>query len=501
MRSLDPKKAVGLDGISSFFLRDGADVITTPLTHIVNLSIITETVPTIFKDAKVVPLFKKGSKLDPGNYRPVSLLCVTSKILERAVHSQLSHYLKERGLLFEYQSGFRGSYSTDTCLIGLTDYVKHEIGTGKFVGMVLIDLQKAFDTVDHVILLRKLEAMGVSSTSWFGSYLSGRRQCVEVNGVRSDFLSITCGVPQGSILGPLLFLMYINDMSISLNCKLSLYADDSALLFSHRDAAVVANRLSEELFSCKQWLVDNKLSLHVGKTECLLFGTGRKLKGVQSFQVFCDGTLVERVHSVKYLGVQLDENLNGTAHVCNILKTCAGRLSFLYRHSFLLDRNCRRILCSSLVQPYIDYCCSSWYGGLSSSLKKRLEALQRKMVRFVEGFDPRHHVGLGNLLDVSWLSIPDRVKYFQLLHLFRIRNDLAPSYLRQNFTRVDQVHSHNTRGSSYDFKLSTDLSQASGSFAFIAIRHWNSLPNDIKGLTRFSMFKRKLRENLFSSYN
>ena len=135
--------------------------------------------------------------------------------------------------------------------------MKKEIGKGKFVGMVLIDLQKAFDTVDHGILIEKLRAMGADNIDWFRSYLSDRRQCVDIAGNMSDFLPISCGVPQGSILGPLLFLVYINDMSLSLNCMLSLYADDSALLFSHRDSSVIAERLSMALGACKKWLVDN----------------------------------------------------------------------------------------------------------------------------------------------------------------------------------------------------------------------------------------------------
>ena len=151
------------------------------------------------------------------------------------------------------------------------------MGHGRMVGLVLIDLQKAFDTVDHDILLEKLKAIGVSSVAWFKSYLFDRSQCVEVNSVRSSFRSISCGVPQGSILGPLLFLIYINDMSASDGCRLALYADDSALIFSHSDPTIIASRLSEELASCRRWLIDNKLSLHVGKTECILLGTQRRL--------------------------------------------------------------------------------------------------------------------------------------------------------------------------------------------------------------------------------
>ena len=212
---------------------------------------------------------------------------------------------------------------------------------------------------------------------------------MEINGSRSDFLPIGCGVPQGSILGPQLFLIYINDMNLSINCKLSLYADDSALVFSHSDPVVIGERLSCELFCCKQWLVDNKLSLHIGKTECMLFGSSRKLKRVGDFRVMCEGTAITKVDCVKYLGVYLDSNMSGSTQVKSILKTCAGRLAFLHRNAYLLDERCRSVLCMALIQPFMDYCCSSWYSGITVSLKKRLNVIQRKMVRFVRGWDAR----------------------------------------------------------------------------------------------------------------
>ena len=500
LSSLDPRKAIGLDDVASRFLHDGAESIVLPVTHIINLSISNETVPAAFKDAKVVPVFKKGSKLDVGNYRPVSILNVLSKVLERTVHKQMDEYLKKRNLLFSHQSGFRGGYSTDTCLVDMSNYVRSEMGKGNMVGMVLIDLQKAFDTVDHDILIDKLRAIGVSSVSWFRSYLSDRKQCVEVNGTRSEFLPINCGVPQGSILGPQLFLIYVNDMVTSVDCRLSLYADDSALLFAHSDPNVIASRLSTELSNCKRWLVDNKLSLHIGKTECMLFGTKRKLKGVRDFRIDCDGTLVERVSSVKYLGVQLDGSLSGAEHVGDVLKTCTGRLSFLYRNKAFLDFNCRRILCASLIQPYIDYCCSAWYGGLSVSLKNRLDVTQRKMVRFVNGMDLREHVGKVELLRLSWLSIPDRVTYFRLIHLFKVWHRTAPSYLVDSFTPVSVIHSHNTRGSSHNFQMSRDLGNVRNGFTFLASKEWNALPDELKLISELRVFKKRLKEYLFSRY-
>ena len=174
-----------------------------------------------------------------------------SKVLERAVHAQFVSYLTKKGVLTESQSGFRPGFSADTCLLGLSDYIRQEMSGGKLVGLVLLDLQKAFDCVDHGILLDKLGKMGVGSVDWFRSYLSGRRQCVLVDGVTSDFGEVDCGVPQGSILGPILFLCYVNDMSVSLGCHLSLYADDATLVASGRNAAELGAYLSGQLARCR----------------------------------------------------------------------------------------------------------------------------------------------------------------------------------------------------------------------------------------------------------
>ncbi|CAL4093985.1 unnamed protein product, partial [Meganyctiphanes norvegica] len=210
------------------------------------------------------------------NYRPISVLCIMSKILEKAVYVQFEKYLSENNLLYDYQSGFRKGHSTDTCLIDLFDYIHSSLSEGDYVGMVLLDLQKAFDTVNHKIVCEKLELLGVGCVDWFSSYLSNRKQFVNVNNINSSFGLVTCGVPQGSILGPLLFLCYINDMAMSVTCRLLLYADDSALLVCGKDANLIASILSENLQSCSNWLLDNKLSLHLGKNRSHLIWYKKK---------------------------------------------------------------------------------------------------------------------------------------------------------------------------------------------------------------------------------
>ena len=374
------------------------------------------------------------------------------------------------------------------------------MGKGRLVGMVLLDLQKAFDTVDFDIMLEKLRAIGVSSTGWFQSYLTGRKQTVQVSGKNSTFLDISCGVPQGSILGPLLFLLYVNDMQISLSCKLALYADDSALIFSHKDWRVIQETLSFELGNCHRWLLDNKLSLHIGKTECIVFGTSRRLHDIEEFQIECGGNLVGRVSSVSYLGVTLGENMNGKEHAEGTIKKCAGRLSFLYRKAAFLDLSCRKLLTSALIQPYLDYCASSWYEGLPKRLKLKLETLQRRMIRFIFSRGPMDHVGGDDFRALSWLTIPDRVRYFRLLHVFRIRLGQAPQYLSTHFRPVQQVHTHSTRGSIHDFHISKEISMAPSSFSYAAITSWNALPDSLKGIKSLTVFKAKLKNYLLSHY-
>ena len=197
-------------------------------------------------------------------------------------------------------------------------------------------LQKAFDTVDHGILLDKLKAIGVSDTSWFYSYLVGRSQCVEVDGVRSSFQEVTCGVTQGSILGPLLFLVYINDMHRSVDCQLSLYADDSALIFSHSDPAIIAERLSHELSSCKKWLIDNKLSLHVGKTECIMFGSSKKLKKAGALLSHVTGWLWVKSLRLSILVLHWIKILNSRIMSQNLSESVqAGSDFYIKTHHFL----------------------------------------------------------------------------------------------------------------------------------------------------------------------
>ena len=315
LHSMSSSKATGLDESPAKYLKDGSSVISKLLTHIINLSITTGSIPDDLKMARIVPLYKKNSNTHVGNYRPISVLSVISKVFEKVVCMQLSAYLSENRLLYEFQSGFRSSYSTDTCLIHLTNYIKLDNDKGNFTGMVLLDLQKAFDTVDHTILLNKLKWLGADdlTVQWFRSYLTSRTQVTDISG------TMWSGVPQGSILGPLLLLLYVNDLASAVICKLLLYADDSALIASGKNVADIESTLSYELEYVSNWLIDNKVSLHLGKTQSILFGTKRRLSTGVKLNVICNGNVIESKSKVTYLGVTLDQFISGEIIASNIL--------------------------------------------------------------------------------------------------------------------------------------------------------------------------------------
>ena len=249
LKNVEVNKAASIENISGRFLKDSVDILAIPVTQICNLSIKPSQFPHDCKLAKLKPLYKKGSKTDPKNYRPISLLPTVSKIIEKIKRDQTMEYLTYNKILYIYQSGFRKNHSTDTCLSYLTDKILTGFDSGLLTGMILIDLQKAFDTINHDILLKKMSLAGFcQSITWFESYVSNRRFQVSIKNKYSNVANINCGVPQGPILGPLLFLLYVNDMPQAVDCELFLYADDSCLVYQYRDAKIIEKKNSTKFF-------------------------------------------------------------------------------------------------------------------------------------------------------------------------------------------------------------------------------------------------------------
>ena len=314
------------------------------------------------------------------------MLPLISKVIEKFIHDQSSAFFNSRNLLYNYQSGFRKNHSTDFCLSFLNDKILKGFDQGLITGMILIDLQKAFDTIDHDILLQKLYALGFSkhSVNWFRSYLTNRTFLVNLGNVFSQPAFVSSGVPQGSILGSLLFLIYIIDMSQAVKFNFLLYANDTCLVCQHKDINEIEKQLNKDFESICDWFVDNKLSIHTGddKAKSILFASKFKIKKVRKLNIKYGNIQIKQHPKVKYLGCILDETMSGETMALSVINKINNKLKFFYRKNRFLTPTLRRLFCNALIQPHFDYTCSAWYPNLTKKLKNRIETSQNKCIRF-----------------------------------------------------------------------------------------------------------------------
>ena len=302
----------GYDDISPKVVKLSGFAICKPLTHIINCSFIQGIFPSDLKIARVVPVFKSGTRDSVSNYRPISVLPCFSKIFEKLVFNRLYSFLVKHTLLYDYQFGFMPQRNTSQAILSLVDYVINSFENKCLAAGIFLDLSKAFDTLDHSILLNKLDNYGIrgAALSWFSSYIHNRFQYVSLSGVHSSKQTIHCGVPQGSILGPLLFLIYINDLpNATSKFHFILYADDTNLLHKGHDINTLVNDINTEIPKITSWFRSNKLHLNAKKSTTIIFHPKQKQIISSDLNIIIDNTRVPLSHSTKFLGVTLDENL------------------------------------------------------------------------------------------------------------------------------------------------------------------------------------------------
>ena len=485
---LDNSKATGLDGINVRALKFGSPILSFYLAHLFNLSLSTGTVPSCWKKKRVTPVFKKGDSGDVNNYRPISILPITMKIFEKVVHSQVSDFLDASDILSQSQSGFRNRYSTDTAVICVSDFILQELGKGKYVGAVLVDLKKAFDTVDHKILLKKLFCYGFrdASFAWFESYLSDRLQCTQLEEISSDLKEEGAyGVPQGSVLGPLLFLLYINDIgkSVRTNVFHHLYADDTIIAISTDCPLRLRKELSDQLSDIGKWFSQNKLTVNTTKTEVIFFGRANKVKECKNLvPIKFQGDTLACKEKVKYLGVIFDENLNWDSQAKNARKKAYLSLNKIKRISSCLDLDTKKMLVNALVMPHVTYCSSSW-SSMSKANHKKFDSLIGNISRLVP-------------INKTFEQI---VQHNKTMLMFKGMRNIAPTYLCNRVKPVDQRHQRVTR-----FALQGNVvvpisknSFASRTFINSSTSVWNNLPVEIKSIESLLLFKSAIKRHIF----
>ena len=317
MKTLKRNKSCGIDDIPPSYLKDTAVNISKPLAYIINLCLLNGEIPHVFKTAKITPVFKKGNKYELDNYRPISVLPICAKILERCVHSQLMDHLETHKLFSKHQFGFRSKRSTEVAATLFIDSIRRSADEGMMTGAIFIDLSKAFDTLSHSQIISNLSRYGVydKEKEFFTNYLFNRTQHVSFQNTLSNADAVTCGVPQGSILGPLLFLLSFDGVAdVIKDCNIMMYADDTVLFTSAKDHEKIQYKLSADFHRVCDWMEANELIINLkpGKTECMIFGTSQKIKN-KVLKVKYRQNEISLTTSYKYLGILLDQSLTHTS--------------------------------------------------------------------------------------------------------------------------------------------------------------------------------------------
>uniref|UniRef100_A0A670J4S4 Reverse transcriptase domain-containing protein n=1 Tax=Podarcis muralis TaxID=64176 RepID=A0A670J4S4_PODMU len=437
------------------------------------------------------------------NYRPVSNLPFLGKVIERAVAEQLQARLEEADHLDPFQSGFRPHHGTETALVALVDDLRRARDKGESCFLVLLDLSAAFDTIDHNILLDRLQGLGAGGTviQWFRSFLLGRVQKVVVGDECSDPWALTCGVPQGSILSPMLFNIYmkpLGEIIRGFGLGVHQYADDTQLYLSFKSEPVKAVKvLCECLEAVGGWMAANRLRLNPDKTEVLFLGD-RTRAGVEDSLVL-NGVTVPLKDQVRSLGVILDSQLSMEAQVKSVSRAAVYQLHLVCRLRPYLPADCLTRVVHALVISRLDYC-NALYVGLPLKVTRKLQLIQNAAARLVTGGGRRDHI-TPVFKDLHWLPVRFRAQFKVLVLTFKALNGLGPVYLKE---RLHPHHSARTLRSSAEGLLAVpSLREAKlqgtrqRAFSVVAPALWNALPADVKVINNYLTFRRHLKAALF----
>ena len=503
LHGLSGNKATGIDKISCKIIKIAATAISDSLTYIFNQAVTLSSFPDKWKVARVIPLYKNGQQNAAGNYRPISVLPAISKVMERILYDQLYNYLTKFELLSNSQFGFRKFHSTATALLDCTNDWFMNLDRKMFNFVVLIDLKKAFDTVDHQILLRKLELHGIKgkALTFLKSYLTNRKQKCQIKGSISSEKSIKCGVPQGSILGPLFFLIYINDLPQCLNnTKPRLFADDTNLTATGDSIPHLETAVNSDLENLRKWLIANKLSLNVAKTEFMLIGSKPMIKSVSNSQpnIEIENKPIKQVYECKTLGVTVDQHLSWKSNTDNICKKITAGISALRRLKEFTDRQTLISVYNAIVRPYFDYCCEVWdvFGETQS---KRLQKLQNRAARIIMNMsnDTEHSVALQAL---SWVPLKTERQKAKAKLMYKILNKMGPESLTNLFTYKGEMTNYNLRDISSSLCLPKPRTNSmKKSFMYDGAYLWNSIPKEIRESKSFASFRNKIATHINSN--
>ena len=503
-KNIKPKTSYDVDGIQQKIVLSDIEILAPVIAHLVNVSQKSGVFPDKGKTARVIPVYKnKGSKNAFDNYRPISLLPVFSKIIEKLIYDKLFEFLVRYQILFETQYGFRKGRNTTHATLDFIKTIEEAIESNQYAIGVFCDLSKAFDTLNHEILLSKLEHYGIRGTAnrWFRSYLTDRKQYVELNSKKSTTLPLPTGVPQGSILGPLLFLIYINDLPSAANLKCVSFADDSNLITQGSDLADLTASLTKELEHVSDFFKANQLKLNAKKTKMVIFTKKKLPPNHQNLNVFLEGVKLKHDESAEFLGITIDSTLSWDKHCSNVANKISRHNGILNRVKHMLPPSSLKLLYHSFIQPHIQYVLPAW-GGCSAQNKKRIVNIQKRAIRTITKSYITDHTE-PRMKKLGLLKFDDlyKTECMFLIHdcvhgnaPVNIKSDIKPASSSEHILR-SQVENP------LDLRIPMLKTRAgSNSFNAKGPHIWNNVNNELRSIQRKASFKKAVKNSILKEY-
>jgi hypothetical protein len=484
-------------------LHIASPIISSHLAYIFNMSLKEGIVVDDWKIAKVSPSFKKGDKFIKNNYRPLSVVAHLAKCIETSVKSQLIDYLLRHNFITQDQSAYLKYYSTITSLHKLIDDILDNINNDEHTALCFLDVAKCFDTIDQSILIKKLQCYGIrdNEINWFRSYLTNRSQCVYCNGVLSNTLPVTIGVPQGTVLGPILFLIFINDLSSSIPSpgEINIFADDVVIYTSDSNISVLNDTMCNIMKNVYSWYKNNRLVLSTDKCNSMLI-PGKKTNQDCKLSIKLNNDILEQVSYVKYLGIFIDDSLNWKKQLSNVCKKLAYCVHTLNRARTILPINALRKYYLTTFVSMADYAATVWGNTFNTSLKC-IKRMEKMAARAISGNYDFLNTNGDLILKSLRLNRFDQRKLYHLSTLiFKSIHGLAPNYLANQVLFSYEVSGKNLRSLDnyilYKSRPKKELFKQSLFYA--GAECWNKLPLECKEQSSLHVFKQKVKKYFYT---